>query len=430
MNREILRLAIPNIISNISVPLLSSVDTALMGRLSAVHIGAVGIGSMIFNFLYWNFGFLRMGTTGLTAQAYGRRDLELMASHLFRALLVALGLAAVLLLTRHWIGSGSVYLMQVTGVQSELVWTYFLIRMWAAPASLMLYALMGWYFGMQNAMYPLLLTIWINAINIGLSWVLVSRYDMGVAGVAWGTVWAQYLGVLLAFAMLAFRYRGVIGAVTREALFQVEAFKAYARINRDIFIRTLFLTTTFAAFYSGSSGLGEKVLAVNVILLQFVNWMSYGIDGFAYAAESLVGKYAGAERPDRLRQVVKYSFFWCLGFAGLYALLFVLADVPLLRLFTDQQSLVDASLRYMPYVIAYPVLAFLSYLWDGVFIGLTASRAMRNSMALSFAFFVAGYLLLVPRWGADGLWISLLAFMLARGLVQTALWRQHGLQLR
>lgn len=429
MNREILRLAIPNIISNISVPLLSSVDTALMGRLSAWHIGAVGLGAMIFNFLYWNFGFLRMGTTGLTAQAYGRRDPEAMAAHLFRALLLGMALAIILLLFRQPIGRLSIWLMQVEGGQTQLVWEYFTIRLWAAPASLMLYGLMGWFFGMQNAIYPLVLTICINIVNIGLSWSLVNDYDMEVAGVAWGTVGAQYFGLLLAIAMLIWRYREVIGHASRQAVMKWSSFVAYLRINQDIFLRTLFLTTAFAIFYSASSGLGEKILAVNVILLQFVNWMSYGIDGFAFAAESLVGKYHGASDETKLRRVIRLCFYWCLGFAVCYALLFVFAEVPLLRLFTDQSEIVTASHDYMVYVIIYPLLGFLSYLWDGVFIGLTASRAMRDSMAVSFAVFLVAYLVLLPIYGAHGLWISMLFFMILRGVVQSVQWKLKGVGL-
>lgn len=430
MNKEILRLAIPNIISNISVPLLSSVDTALMGRLSAWHIGAVGLGAMIFNFLYWNFGFLRMGTTGLTAQAYGRKDPEEMASHLLRALLLAGGLAALMLVFRQPIGRAALFLMQADEGQGELVYRYFSIRLWDAPASLMLYALMGWFFGMQNAVFPLILTIFINAINIALSWTLVVNYDMEVAGVAWGTVGAQYSGVLLALGLLLWRYRSVLRATRTELVLRKKAFLAYLRINRDIFLRTLFLSTTFAVFYSASSGLGPEILAINVILLQFVNWMSYGIDGFAYAAESLVGKYHGAAVPKQLARVIRLSLFWCLGFAVLYAAIFFLAERPLLRLFTNQESLVQASLEYMPYVVLYPLLGFLSYLWDGVFIGITASVAMRNSMALAFAAFVLVYVLLVPTWGAHGLWIAMLTFMMLRGLVQSLQWARSGLQLR
>lgn len=429
MNREILRLAIPNIISNISVPLLSSVDTALMGRLSAFHLGAVGLGAMIFNFLYWNFGFLRMGTTGLTAQAFGRRDEEAIAGHLYRAMIVAIILALALWIFRYPLGHLSIWLMQVDGAQTSMVWEYFLLRLWAAPASLMLYGLMGWFFGMQNAIYPLILTICINVVNIALSWTLVVRYDMEVAGVALGTVGAQYFGLILGFFLLFFRYRAVLSSATRAAVIRWSSFLAYLKINQDIFLRTLFLTTAFAIFYSASSGLGEKILAVNVILLQFVNWMSYGIDGFAYAAESLVGKYLGREQFPLLKKVIRYCFYWCFGFALFYSMLFLIADQPLLHLFTDKRDIIVAAGEYMPYVIAYPVLGFLSYLWDGVFIGLTASRAMRNSMALSFIFFLMVYIGLLPIWGAHGIWVAMLTFMLFRGLIQTLQWRQKGISL-
>ena len=262
MNKEILRLAIPNILSNISIPLLSSVDTILMGRLSVAHLGAVGLGSMIFNFVYWNFGFLRMGTTGMTAQAYGSDNREEMIHTLVRSIVLGLVIAAVLIVFRKPLYTLSSYAMSVQADQENLVATYFYIRLWAAPATLMLYGLMGWFFGMQNAVIPLILTIAINVINIVVSYYLVHNLGWEIAGVAWGTVIAQYAGVCSAFIFFLARYRGMWSSFSQATLWQWNKIKHFFSINGNLFIRTVALTFAFAFFYRQSSAAGAAVLAI------------------------------------------------------------------------------------------------------------------------------------------------------------------------
>lgn len=428
MNREILRLAIPNIISNISVPLLSSVDTALMGRMSELHIGAVGIGAMLFNFIYWNFGFLRMGTTGLTAQSFGQQSDAGIAQTLGRALLVVLGVAALLLLLQQPIGEAGIRLMNAEGEQAELVRTYFFIRIWAAPASLGLYALMGWFFGMQNAIYPLILTVLINVANILLSIYFVEYQDMGVAGVAWGTVIAQYVGLFAAIAMVFLKYSGLLAHLQLRAIAEGEKLLAFLRINADIFLRTLCLTGAFGFFYAQSSTQGEMILAVNTILLQFLNWMSYGVDGFAFASESLVGKYKGAEDEPRTRRAIRLSLTWGMGLAALFCLLYGLGGNALLRIFTDQPDVISAAQPFLFWMVLFPLLGTPSYIWDGVYIGLTASKAMRNSMLLAFVIFLTAYLLF-RSMGNHGLWLAMLVFLIARGGFQHWLFYRKGMAL-
>ena len=430
MNKEILRLAIPNIISNISVPLLSTVDTALMGRMSELHIGAVGVGSMICNFIYWNFGFLRMGTTGLAAQAFGRRDDAAVTHTLGRALLVVLVVGAAILVLQYPLGETGCWLMNVSGEQHELVRRYFYIRVWAAPATLASYAIMGWFFGLQNALFPLVLTIFVNIVNIGLSFLFVYHYGMDVDGVALGTVLAQYAGLLLGAGLIGWRYRGYFVHFQRRAILQWEKLQAFLRLNIDIFIRTICLTLAFGFFYSRSSAEGGMVLAVNVILLQYLNWMSYGVDGFAFAAEALVGKYAGARADERTRQAIRLSFLWGMGLAAAYALFYGLLGGPLLRVFTDQPDVILAAGDYLFWMALFPLLATPCYIWDGVFIGLTASRAMRDTMLLAFLFYVLAYFAFGTRFGNHGLWIALLTFMVARGVVQWLFFWRKGLALR
>ncbi|MCB0635446.1 MAG: MATE family efflux transporter [Lewinella sp.] len=418
MHREILRLAIPNILSNISVPLLSTFDTALMGRLSAEHLGAVGLGSMIFNFLYWNFGFLRMGSTGLTAQAFGRQDQPGMANTLGRALAVGWVLAALLLLLQTPLLAASQQLLEVAPAQQPLVAEYFRIRILAAPAALGLYAMLGWFFGMQNAIYPLVLTIVINLANIGLSVFFVRELGWGIRGVAWGTCLAQYIGLATGMILLLLRYPWVRSAMQRELVLRWQALRPFLSLNGDIFLRTLCLTLAFAFFYRESADDGTLVLAANVILLQYLNWMSYGVDGFAFAAESLVGKYAGAGNRPRLGRAIRLSFLWGMALAAGYTLVYGLGGTGLLRVFTNQPEVILAARPYLWWMIIFPLLATPCYIWDGVYIGLTAARAMRNTMLLAFGGFILLYLLIGRQWGNHGLWGSLLAFMILRGAVQ------------
>ncbi len=426
MNKEILRLAIPNILSNISIPLLSSVDIALMGRMSEAHLGAVGLGAMIFNLVYWNFGFLRMGTTGMTAQAFGRKAPDEVILTLGRALLVAFVLAALILLLQYPIEKISFQLMGVGEDSSPLMQEYFRIRIWAAPATLGLFAFMGWFFGMQNAIYPLLLTLIINVTNIAANFILVYQYGMGVDGVAWGTVIAQYVGIIAAFFLFSYRYRSYLSSLQGALLLEWKAAKAFLAINRDIFIRTVCLTFVFGFFYNQSLEAGSTVLAVNVILLQFVNWMSYAIDGFAYASESLVGKYWGAQQKEALNKSIRLTFFWGMGMGVLFSLTYVFAGVPLLKVFTNQPDLIEASKPFLIWMVLFPLLATPCYLWDGIFIGLTASVAMRNSMLLSLAFFMLGYYVFAG-WGNHGLWLAMILFMVARGAIQAWIYRKGRL---
>lgn len=427
MNKEILRLAIPNVISNISVPLLSTVDTALMGRLSESHIGAVGLGAMIFNFIYWNFGFLRMGTTGITAQAFGQQNKQNIALTLGRALLVALSISSILLIFQLPIGKLAFRLMNAPEAQLSLINDYFYIRIWAAPASLGLYAFMGWFFGMQNVFYPLLITLVINALNIGLNFLFVLHFGMEADGVAWSTLIVQYVGLFLAMFLFWWKYRSYAAHLNRKALLLWTELKQFLVINRDIFIRTACLTFAFSFFYSQSAEAGTLVLAANVILMQFVNWMSYGVDGFAYAAESLVGKYAGQKNRSLTQAAVRYSFIWGMVLAVLYGGLYGFFAQPILHLFTNQTDVINATLPFLVWIVIFPIASTPCYIWDGVYIGLTASKAMRNSMLLALFLYLILHFTLQPIYGNNGLWAALVLFMVARAIFQWLFYRyQNG----
>lgn len=427
VNREILKLAIPNIISNISVPLLSSVDTALMGQLSALHIGAVGVGSMLFNFIYWNFGFLRMGTTGITAQNYGQQSDSAIILTLGRALFIALLLAVLIMVLQVPFAELGFYLMNLSEAQQPLVAEYFYIRIWAAPATLALYALMGWFFGMQNAIYPLILTVIINVVNIISSFFFIQYMGFEAAGVAYGTVIAQYIGLLLGVVLFFYKYHYLVTNLSRQAILKWDELRQFLSINSDIFIRTFCLTFAFGFFYSQSSVGGEQLLAINVILLQFLNWMSYGVDGFAFATESLVGKYVGAKQQIQLTKAIRLSFLWAMGLAGLYSLLYGGWGMYLVGIFSNQTEVIVATQPYLFWMIVFPLLSTPCYIWDGIFIGLTASRAMRDSMVFSLLIYLGAHYLLKDDFGNHGLWFALLVFMIARGGIQWWVYNKRGL---
>lgn len=419
MNKEILKLAIPNILSNIAIPMQSSIDTIIMGRFSAGHIAAIGIGSMIFNFLYWNFGFLRMGTTGLTAQSYGAQDESQIGAHVGRGIFLALLLGLVILLFQSIIEKLGFGFMSIQNDQYQLVAEYYRIRIVAAPATLCLFVLMGWFFGMQNAVYPLILTFLTVGINIILNLVFVYKFHMEVQGLALATVIAQYVGLIVAVIMLLHKYQVYVKHAIHHSIFRMKEFGVFLSLNLDIFIRTVCLTIVFALFYKYSSVQGTTILAINVILLQFVNWMSYGVDGFAFAAESLVGKYKGKGDRIALHKAIKLSFIWGSALAILYSLIYLFLGNGLLKIFTNDAQLILGGKSYLVWMYVLPLIAIASYIWDGIFVGLTASKAMLWSMLTAFLVFVSSSYFLIEWYANHGLWLMLLLFLFARGIIQT-----------
>ncbi|MCX8211039.1 MAG: MATE family efflux transporter [Lewinella sp.] len=430
MNKEILRLAVPNILSNISVPLITSFDTILMGSLGGGYIAAVGLGGMAFNFVYWNFGFLRMSTTGLTARAYGAEDKAAQMATLARAALLAAVISVLLVLLQYPFAELTHWLLNLRAEQVGLIDDYFYIRILAAPAALLQMVLFGWFFGRQNAIFPLVLTLIVNATNMALSWYLVKSLGWGIQGVAWGTVVAQYLGFGFGLVLWwlecrrgGLRFKKLSLHLRSRPKDTTPALREFLSINRDIFLRTLFLTLSYAFFYNRANALdiGTAVVAANVILLQLVNWLSYGIDGFAFAAESLVGKYSGANKPSELRRVIRLIFLWGMAFAGVYALVYALGNTHILSLFAPENAAPEtlaAATYYLPIVVAFCLTAAPCYLLDGIYIGLTAARAMRQTMLLAFAGYLIIYFLIGRHYENWGLWGSLLSFMVLRAVIQ------------
>lgn len=401
-----------------------------MGHLSASYLGAVGIGAMIFNFLYWNFGFLRMGTTGLTAQAFGRNDKIDIVGTLAKATIVSLIIALLLLIFSWPLLQMASVLLNVIPAQQDLVALYFGIRIWAAPATLFLYVIMGWYFGMQNAIFPLIITILINIVNIALSAFFVVYWDWGVEGVAWGTVIAQYTGVFVSLTFLVFKYKDYLFGISLSYLKKLRGYRAFLKMNSDIFIRTIFLSIAFAFLHSQSAIFGEIVLAANIVLLQFLNWMSYGIDGFAFASESLVGKYKGANIQTKLVQAIRMCMWWGLILAFLYMIIYWVFGNQLITVFTNQEEVIEFAGKLLPWMIVMPLIGFASYIWDGIFVGLIATKSMRNSMLLSFLCYLATYYLSLEYLGYHSIWLALLIFLLARGVFQTIIYYWKGTEMK
>ncbi len=430
INNEILKLSIPNIVSNISVPLLSTVDTILMGGLSNAHLAAVGIGSMLFNIIYWNFGFLRMGTTGITAQYFGsKEEINIWLSFL-RAGILALLLAIFLLSLQGIIYSGCAWALNISDTIDPLVTEYYRIRIWAAPASLLLMVVMGWFFGLQNAIYPLILTVVINGVNIVLSYYLVKYSGMEVRGVALGTTVAQYMGLFVGLILIGIKYPYLIKFNVLQQLKKWTAFTRFMKVNLDLFLRTVGLTFAFGFFYSQSSKLGNTVLAVNVVLMQFVNWMSYGIDGFAYASESLVGKYKGAKNTNALTIVIRQSFLWGGLVSLLYAIVYYIGGPQLFQIFSSDSSLLVASKDLLFYMAVFPIISFASYVWDGIFVGLTATTCMRNAMLFALFGFIGIFYLLPESANGSHIWLAMCVFMMLRAVFQHGYYMKYGLAMK
>ena len=421
LNRSILRLAIPNIVSNITVPLLGLVDMMLMGHLDSVaYLGAIGLGGTIFSVLYSIFSFMRAGTTGLTAQAYGSKDDAEISYGFYRSMGIAL-IATVLVLSLQrpieWVA-----LQLLNGSDEVLGYTvqYYRVRIWAAPAVLCLYTFNGWYIGMQNTVIPMVIAILVNLVNIGLSVLFVNVFHMGVAGVALGTVIAQYTGLLTAVVFMLVKYRRYLIPIEKRILLQADKVKRFFKVNTDFMIRSILLVLTIAFFTNQSAKLGDDLLAVNMILMQFFYIFSYFTDGFAYAGEALVGRFTGARDHENLKKTVRYLLLWGLGLSIPFTLLYWAFPEVFIRWISDQPGVVEMARPYYLYMVLIPVITFAAFLWDGIYIGATASMEIRNTMLIaSIGVFLPAWYLLMPRYGNHGLWIAFLLFMVARGLSMT-----------
>ena len=422
-NRDILRLAIPSIISNITVPLLGIVDVAIVGHIGDEnYIGAIAIGSMIFNVIYWLFGFLRMGTSGFTSQAFGAGNTQATAYVLRKMLVLSFGVAAAFVLFQLPIRHLAFLLMGVNNDIHPLVATYYNIVVWGAPATLGLYVLTGWLVGMQNTRVPMWVSIAQNIINIAASALLVFAFRMGIAGVAIGTLVAQWAGFVMSLLSLRSCYAqewhtALSNAITKlqshTEIFTISFFSA----NRDIFLRTLCLVSVNLFFTAAGSRQGAMMLSVNTLLMTFFTLFSYVMDGFAYAGEALAGRYFGARDTASLNLLAQRLMHWGMALSVAFSLVYLLAGEAILGLLTDKQPVVVAAADYRLWAVAVPLTGFAAFVFDGIFIGITATRAMFMSCFVGAIAFFLIYYSLFGEWHNHALWLALNIYLALRGVV-------------
>lgn len=417
-NREILRLAIPNVISNITIPLLGMVDMAVAGRLgSEATIGALAVGTSTFNFIYWNCAFIRMGTSGLTAQAFGARRHQECAGSLVRGVVVALVLALLLLIFRQPIGRLALTLMGGSSEVQAMASEYFFARIWAAPASVSLFALQGWFIGMQDSRTPMYTALLSNVINIATCLWFVFGLDMGIRGIALSTVAAQYGGLIFSLVILALRYREVLRKVDLRESLQREPMRRFFSVNKDIFIRSLCVVSVYTFFTAASSRFGDLTLAANALLMQLFTLYSYMSDGFAYAAESLTGRFVGERNRPALASSIKWLAVWSLGIALLFVAVFFFGWDVIMQLFNSTEAIIAEAKEYIIWVVAVPLLGFLPFLIDGIMLGATRTRVLRNTLLISTAIFYALFYTLVGPMGNNALWLAFVVFIFLRGAI-------------
>lgn len=422
MNKQILRFAIPSIITNITIPLLGIVDTAIVGHLESGekqldYIGAIAIGSMIFNFIYWNFGFLRLGTSGFTAQSYGAKNLHESVNILTRAIFIALFSALLLILFQYPISILTKYLIEDKNGVLELAMQYFFIRIWAAPATLIMYGLKGWFIGMQDAKSPMWISIFINIVNITFSLLFVVYYGMKIEGVAYGTLIAQYAGLLITVIILLSKYSRLKKYFSFKSSFNWKELKLFFKVNADIFLRTFMLVLVTTYFTIASSRFEYPILAINTLLMQLFTIFSYFMDGFAYSAEGLVGKYYGARDKIKIKESVKYILIWGLFISLAFLFIYAFFGDYIIKILTNKQEIIIASKDYFYWTLLIPITGFLAFLYDGILIGMTASNIMRNVMLISSILFFGVYFSLVGVLGNSALWLAFIIYLGSRSLL-------------
>lgn len=430
MNREILKLAIPNIISNITIPLLGLVDMILMGHLgSAVYIGAIALGGTIFSVLYSFFSFLRAGTTGFTAQALGSNNKTEIIYSLYRSLCIGIPIIILILSLQVPIAKLSSILLDGSDEVKTLAIKYFYIRIWAAPANIMLYCFNGWFVGMQNTKIPMFIAILINVTNILFSIIFVIILKQNVTGVALGTVIAQYSGLTLAIVLLIRNYKSYFIKINKEILFDFSKIKRFFKVNTDLMIRSFLLIISIAFFTNQSAKLGDNILAINMILLQSFYIFSYFTDGFAYAGEALVGKFIGSNDRNNLIKSIRLLLMWGFSISIPFTILYALFPSTFVKIISDNPNILTEIKPYYIYMIIIPLITFAAFIWDGIYIGATASKAIRNTMIISSIFiFLPAWFFLVPRFENHGLWIAFLCFMIARGIAMTLMAKRNIIQ--
>lgn len=422
-HRTIVAIAFPAILANSSAPLVGLVDTWAIGHLpDPAYLAAIGLGSVIFNFIFWAFGFLRMGTTGIIAQARGKDDKQAMATGIWQSIAMALGLGAVLLLLQDFLLLLAIKALAPPATATQLMTEYFYIRIWAAPATLLVYAVSGVLFGLGKTGAVLIQQLVLNITNAVLNLVFVVLLGFGVTGVAWGTLIAQWFAALVGLWLLSqiFGFHALLTGLKNQRTWLVSGFKKLIAINGFIFIRTILLMTALSLVMRVAGTLGEVEMAASHVVMQYMLLISLGLDGFAHATEALAGSAWGDGKAAAFRHWVKLTGFWALAASAVYALLFWLAGDAITALLTDIDSVRMSVDQLMPLVIALPVVAVACYQFDGVYIAATAGAAMMVTMAIAFLIYIGVLQPMTDHWGLQGLWGAVLVFMAFRGFAQAA----------
>jgi MATE family multidrug resistance protein len=428
LHRRVLGLAIPIALANLTQPLLSAVDTAIAGHLPGpAYLGGVALGSLIFNFLFWGFGFLRMATTGLVAQAHGAKDWAGLRAVIARSAILAAGIGALLLLVQRPLADLAIALLGGSPEVQANALTYCLARIWSAPAALLNYVVLGTLLGRQHATLALLLQVLINAANAAAAFLFVYGFGWGVAGLGGATALADWIGLAVGAGLLwRLRTPGLPPLVWRELL-DPASLARLVRVNLDIFIRTLCLLSAFAWFTHLGAGEGDVILAANAILLNFQAFMSYTLDGFANAVETLAGAALGARDEGGLKAAIRVSTIWAAAVAALFSLAYLTLGPLVIGVLTDQPEVRAAALTYLPWAALSPIVSVWGFQLDGIFIGCTRTRELRNAMVISAAGFLAVEALFERLWGNHGLWAGFMLFMLLRAATLGFLLRANPL---
>ncbi|MFB2593213.1 MATE family efflux transporter [Paracoccus sp. p4-l81] len=421
-HRRVLAIALPIVIANVTVPILGAVDTAVVGQMGqAAPIGAVGIGAVILATIYWVFGFLRMGTSGLVAQAHGAGDQAEVGAHLARALMIAGAAGLALIALQGPLFAAAFALAPASDQVTGLARDYLAIRIWGAPATIALYALTGWLIATERARAVLALQLLMNGLNVALDLWFVLGLGWGVKGVATATLIAEIAGLALGLWLA----RGVLmQPALRQAarLFDRDRLREIWSVNSDIMIRSVLLQASFTTFLFLGAGHGDVQLAANQVLLQFLEITAYALDGFAFAAETLVGQAVGARRPDRLRRAAILTGQWGAGGAAVLGLAFLILGPSLIAVMTTEPQVRAAAGALLPFVAVAPVIGIAAWMLDGIFIGATLTREMRNAMLASVAVYLIALAVLLPTLGNAGLWAALMVLNLTRGITMARLY--------
>lgn len=417
MSAQVWALAWPIMLSSISTPLMGLVDAAVMGHLpDSRYLAAVAVGATLFSTLFWGVGFLKAGTTGMAAQAVGRKDAQALCNLLWQALLVGGGIGLIFIIFQNVILQVSLWVLAPPLESVNQYQAYFGIRIWGAPAALMMLVLIGWFVGNHNTRVPLYLTLTTNVLNAILNLVLVVGFGLKADGVAWGTLISEYFGLAVGGYFLAQALRQNGARTQWSAMFSAGAYRQFFAVNRDYFIRTLFLTGTFVFFTRQGALMGKDVLAANEILKTFLLIIALSLDGYAHAAEAIAGSAWAARRKDLFQACVRVVTLWAALTAMGLSVLFGLGGVLFLSVLTDLPSLLALSQEYLPWVVLLPLISVWSFVFDGIYVGMTQTRAMRNNMIFTVI------LVFLPMWflaqplGNHGLWLAMMGFFASRGL--------------